>query len=127
MDTRIRQLRRVLLCASLLIGCHGGAHTREHVEKLDPREALHHAVELANEQCLEQLGAAPFDSASYQARFDGERWRWGSFDVHGIEGYSALVSFDPSGENDSVTVRLNVDVHQRERDTVMERLERRRP
>lgn len=109
MNTCMRALGYGLLAASVLIGCHGGAHTKEDAEKLEPRSALQHAVDLANQKCLEQLGAAPFDSSSYEARFDGERWRWGSLGVHGIKGYSALVSFDPYGDDDSVTVQLNVD------------------
>ncbi|MBD3240168.1 MAG: hypothetical protein GF331_06245 [Chitinivibrionales bacterium] len=122
MDNRTRPLCAAAVLVALLIGCHGGAHTKEPKEKLGPREALHHAVDLANEECQEELGAAPFDSTSYEARFDGERWRWGDFGVHGVKGYSAVVSFDQYGEHDSVAVRLNVDVHDSEQmDSLMKK------
>jgi len=68
------------------------------------------AVRLANSACLEQFAAEPFDSTSYQIVFAGNRWQWGEATPSGIDGYSAIVSFDSFGDSVEVEVTLSTDM-----------------
>jgi hypothetical protein len=79
--------------------------------------ALKLAVNLANDRCRDRFGVAPFDTSSFAMELDGSRWRWGGLDVHGVDGYSAKVSFDKKGQKDSVEVYLSMDTHDSRRQT----------
>jgi hypothetical protein len=67
------------------------------------------AVELANNECKAKFSVAPFNSKSYQIYFDGGWWRWGTLELVGEGGYSAVVSFDARGEHQHVEVIVSTD------------------
>jgi hypothetical protein len=67
------------------------------------------AARLANGRCHEIWGERPFTQDTYAARFLNGRWYWGEYDPAGVYGYSAEVSFGPSGEHSQVQVYWSTD------------------
>ena len=102
----------LLSALCLLIHCTSSVpdSNRRDSGELDRAQAAAMAAKLANEECLRQFDNAPFDTASFALEFSDGRWRWGRLDVHGEKGYSARVSFDPDGGNDSVEVFFSTDL-----------------
>jgi hypothetical protein len=72
-------------------------------------EAIQLSAKLANSKCQERFGKAPFDTSSFAIEIKDGRWHWGRMDVYGVNGYSAEVSFDVNGKNDTVQVYLSND------------------
>jgi hypothetical protein len=107
MATRF-SLTLVILCTSALT--FAGDASGPKAKKLTPSQAASHAVEIANAKRKAEYGATPFDSLSFKAEWKNGRWRWGNLDVHGSDGYSAAVSFDTFGGDDSVEVYFSTDI-----------------
>lgn len=78
-------------------------------KKLKRHQALNLAVKLANEKCQQQFNVSPFDTNSFEIKLADNRWKWGNLDIHGIDGFSAEVSFDLKGEKDAVKIYLSTD------------------
>jgi hypothetical protein len=97
-----------LILATLLLGC---GSTRRDVRSggLSEVEALELAVALANAECMDRFGEAPFEASSYTILFRDGRWFWGSLDLHGIHGFSAMVSFDARGDDREAIVFFSYD------------------
>jgi hypothetical protein len=73
-------------------------------------EALTLAVELANKECDARYSFAPFTVSSYLIEFKEGRWHWGSLDLAGESGFSAVVSFGPRGEDPDIEIFLSTDM-----------------
>ncbi len=82
---------------------------RTHIQPISKGEALALAVTLANGECLEKFSEAPFNISSYPIELKNKRWHWGRIDLAGINGYSAIVSFDVRGKDRRVEVFLSTD------------------
>jgi hypothetical protein len=105
----IRNLNVVLFIAlATTIGCQS-ASRESNTQKLSESEALSLAVELANKECESSYSSAPFTLSSYSIEFRDGRWHWGSLDLAGDNGFSAVVSFGPRGEDRQVEVFLSTD------------------
>ena len=98
-----------VLCISVLLQCQCAQNRTEEHEPLSKDEARALAVVLANKSCLEQFSIEPFDASSYPIIFEQRRWRWGTNTLHGINGYSAVVSFDAHGDSVHVDVSFTTD------------------
>jgi len=97
-----------VLALLAIFSCH--ASQKQSIEhKLSRSEALQLAVSVANQECKQQFSTSPFDTSSFDIRFNDGLWRWGDVDPHGVDGYSAIVSFDAWGDSRSVEVFLSVD------------------
>jgi len=92
----------------VLAGCQA-ASRRAGANALSGPAAIELAVALANEECETAYSTKPFDTLSYPVVFDGSKWHWGALDAFGVRGYSALVSFGPSGEDSRVEVFFSED------------------
>jgi hypothetical protein len=105
----VRYITYILLVAfASALGCQSGA--RESTgQKLSESQALNLAVELANKECDSNYASKPFALSSYSIEFKDGRWRWGSLDLEGESGFSAVVSFGPRGEDQRVEVFLSTD------------------
>jgi len=78
--------------------------------KLDRAAAVGLAVELANEQCREDYGSAPFGESDYSIGIDSTgRWLWGEHHSLISSGHWAVVSFDSVGHNHDVRVGFTAD------------------
>lgn len=98
----------VVVAVLLTVGCLSGSKQSEG-QKLSEAEALALAVELANKVCDTRYSFAPFTESSYPIAFKDGRWHWGSLDLAGESGFSAIVSFGPRGEDQQVEVFLSID------------------
>ncbi|MEX2121210.1 MAG: hypothetical protein WD847_16575 [Pirellulales bacterium] len=78
----------------------------------DQRAAAALAARLANERCDELWGERPFSPDTYVARFHNGRWHWGEYDPAGVHGYSAEVSFGPSGKRSKVQIYWSTDAEE---------------
>ena len=99
----------VFIVIVLMTGCQS-ASKQSDGQKLTESEALTLAVDLANKQCDANYSFAPFDVSSYVIEFRRGRWHWGSFDLAGESGFSAVVSFGPRGEDQHIEIFLSTDV-----------------
>ncbi len=95
-------------CVLVVLACRANRHP-DHEQPLSKDEALELAVAIANEECMRNFSAAPFDVSSYPIELRDERWRWGMLDPAGFGGFSTIVSFDVNGGNRSVEVFLSTD------------------
>ena len=101
-------LMSIVLVILILCGCH--ASQKHAVDReMSKSEALILAVSLANKECDLQYLSAPFDTASYAIEYREGLWHWGTLNPHGINGYSAIVSFDAKGASRSVEVFFSTD------------------
>lgn len=91
-----------------VLGCQSNAG-RSPDRELSEQEALALAVNLANEQCEQTYGTRPFDLSTFQIVFREGRWRWGTLNVAGAYGFSAMVSFDRAGGEQRVEVFFSED------------------
>jgi hypothetical protein len=92
----------------IVVGCQ--ASRNQAVEReLSKADALALAVSLANEECDRKYEAAPFDTSSYPIEYRDGLWHWGAVDPHGIDGYSAVVSFDGRGGSRNVEIFFSTD------------------
>jgi hypothetical protein len=66
-------------------------------------------VRLANEKCLVEFGKEPFEIRHYSAQYLEGRWHWGKHDPAGIDGYSAMVSFDERGREPKAEIIFSTD------------------
>ena len=98
----------LLVCTFALLGCRSVELRR--TEPLTAPEAAVLAAELANEQCATDFGRKPFAPENDRAEFVDERWRWGRWDPAGIDGYSAIVTFDAWGSDPEVQIFYSVDL-----------------
>ncbi len=98
----------LVFCVPLVLGCRAARHP-DHERPLSKDEAVELAVAIANEECMKNFSAAPFDASSYPIELRDGRWRWGALDPAGLGGFSAIVSFDANGNNRSVEVFLSTD------------------
>jgi len=98
----------VLMVLVLMAGCHSASNQPDG-QKLTESEALTLAVELANKECEARYSFAPFNMSSYLIEFKDGRWHWGSLDLSGESGFSAVVSFGPRGEDHFVEIFLSID------------------
>ena len=96
-----------LLCV-LIIGCHGGKRIGDHTP-MSENDALYLAVSLANETCMKRFSVAPFDTTTFAITSTDGRWQWGGLDLKGVDGFSALVSFDPFGSDRKVDIYFSSD------------------
>ena len=103
----VSRIVNVILAVSLL-GC-GSTHQAVRSDQLSEDEALELAVVIANTECMDKFGQAPFETSSYTIEFREGRWFWGSMDAHGIGGFSAMVSFDVRGDDRQATVFFSYD------------------
>ena len=109
MTLRITQwLMIVSIVLAAALGCHGVGKTT-HEKRITQDEALALAVQLANERCMKRFAVAPFDRSTYSIVFREGRWYWGELNVRGVDGYSAIVSFDETGSARKVEVFLSTD------------------
>jgi hypothetical protein len=120
-DRRLRSLAGIIpvfalaLSASVAaLGCatHRLAPASSSTSVLSPEEALSLAVELANEKCFEKYSRKPFERTTWAIHFEDGRWEWGGVDPHGVDGYSAAVSFDEKGKDRRVEVYFSTDMIQ---------------
>jgi hypothetical protein len=104
------RLKLVCILISIVL-CLGCGVLRQGVldQELSESEALILAVTLANVECTKEFGNSPFDEKSYKISFLDGRWVWGSLDLSGIHGYSAVVSFDPIGADRDVEIFYSLD------------------
>ena len=106
MNRYIKGILSIVL--ALTIGCQS-AFRESTTQRLTESEALTLAVELANKKCESSYSIAPFDLSSYLIEFRDGRWRWGSLDLVGESGFSAVVSFGPHGEDQQIEVFWSTD------------------
>jgi murein DD-endopeptidase MepM/ murein hydrolase activator NlpD len=95
------------LIRGLFVSMHSSAQSNG--QALTESEALTMAVKLANEECEAKYSSSPFSLSSYAIEFKDRRWHWGSMDAAGKKGFSAVVSFGPRGEDQTVEVFLSTD------------------
>jgi hypothetical protein len=108
---KIIRISLPLICL-LVIGCQSAKNSGAPVP-LSEDEALKLAVTLANEKCTKRFSSAPFDTSTFAVAFKDGRWEWGGLDVKGVDGFSAMVSFDEFGLNRKVDVFYSTDVPRR--------------
>jgi hypothetical protein len=99
----------IIITVPLVCGCHASNKQAE-LRELSESEALSLAVSLANEECDRKYSTAPFDTASFSIEYRYGLWRWGAVDPHGINGYSAIVTFDAKGDYREVEIFYSTDL-----------------
>ena len=67
------------------------------------------ASKIANEKYKESFGISPFNPESYTAKLVDNIWHWGKISPAGINGCSAVVTFDKHGYNETVKVAFHSD------------------
>jgi hypothetical protein len=98
----------LLVVVTILLGC-GVTHRDAGSAVLSEKQALQLAVNLANAECADRFGEAPFEASNYPISFRNGRWFWGILDVYGVHGFSALVSFDARGDDRKTVVFFSYD------------------
>jgi hypothetical protein len=73
---------------------------------LTPVSAGMLAAKLANERCQKTYGQRPFHSEDFEASLDQGRWHWGTDDGGKVDGFEVEVSFDRTGSERQVMVRI---------------------
>jgi hypothetical protein len=98
----------LLIVVAILLGC-GTTHRDGRNAELTEAQALQLAVSLANAECTDKFGEAPFEALNFPIRFQEGGWLWGDFDIRGVYGFSAVVSFDSRGEDRKTLVFFSHD------------------
>jgi len=98
----------LLVVVAILVGCSTTPRDGRNAE-LTEAQALQLAVSLANAECTDKFGEAPFEASNFPIRFQDGRWLWGTFDARGVYGFSAVVSFDSRGEDRKTEVFFSHD------------------
>jgi ketosteroid isomerase-like protein len=80
-----------------------------HAGSLSNHEAALLAARLANDQCDRQYHRRPFTADQHPAVLAQGIYRWGSLDVGGVGGFSALVTFRPDSSDPHVEVYFSSD------------------
>ena len=78
-------------------------------KKLTADQANELAVKLANEECKTKFKSEPFDANSYKPMLDNTIWTWGQLEPAGMQGYSAIATFDAYGNKRTVQVAFASD------------------
>ena len=99
----------LLVVVTIFLGC-GTTHRDSRNAELTETQALQLAVSLANAECTDKFGESPFEASNFPIRFQDGRWLWGNFDIRGVYGFSALVSFDSRGEDRKTSVFFSYDL-----------------
>jgi hypothetical protein len=105
-------LTGVLLASYIATGDETGtvsSHNDEMGQMLTVEEATKLAVSLANDSCEKRFDARPFSPAFDTASMKDSLWRWGRHTPEGIDGYSAIVTFESDGANPVVELFYSVD------------------
>lgn len=100
--------RMLLVLLILGLGCQAVQRGASRQTLSEP-EALKLAASIANAECVDKFGEAPFDESSFSIDFREGHWHWGTLDLHGVYGFSTLVSFDARGDDRHVVVFFSFD------------------
>jgi hypothetical protein len=84
------------------LACRPSAH-------LSSDEAADLAAKLANDECERRYERRPFAPSEYPIAFVGDQFRWGRLDPGGEGGFSAEVSFGPTGRDHEVKCYWSTD------------------
>jgi hypothetical protein len=98
----------LLVVVTVFLGC-GTIYRDSRNAELTEAQAVQLAVSLANAECTDKFGEAPFEASDFPVRFQDGRWLWGNLDIRGVHGFSALVSFDSRGEDRKTSVFFSHD------------------
>ena len=101
--------RTLLVLLILGLGCQAAQRGASRQTLSEP-EALKLAVSIANVECVAKFGEAPFDESIFSIDFREGHWHWGTLDLRGVHGFSAVVSFDARGDDRYVVVFFSFDL-----------------
>jgi hypothetical protein len=78
--------------------------------KLTREQAAKLGATVANVECEKQYHKRPFKPDTFPAKFKNNYWwHWGRLDQAGVDGFSAEVSFNATGDEQQVKVYLSTD------------------
>jgi hypothetical protein len=77
--------------------------------RFSAEQAADLAAKLANDECERRYERRPFSPSDYPVEFVGDRFTWGRLDPAGEGGFSAEVSFGPSGGDGEVKCYFSSD------------------
>lgn len=88
---------------------HADDKTEKKQNILTREQAAILASKFANEKFKKSFGISPFNPESYTAELVDNKWHWGKISPAGINGCSAVVTFDKYGSNKTVKVAFHSD------------------
>ncbi|MFC1494040.1 hypothetical protein ACFL6W_02060 [Thermodesulfobacteriota bacterium] len=88
---------------------HANDKTKEKQNILTQEQAAILASKIANEKFQKDFGISPFTPESYAAELVDDKWRWGKISPAGINGCSAVVTFDKYGSSENVKIAFHSD------------------